>query len=338
MNKTLVLKLFTVALLLPFLSACQIAYLTESAYNHLKIMGGRQKIQKVLLKKDLPKDWKKKLKLTQDIRPFIEELGLNVTHNYNTFVDIKRPYVSYLLTVAPEYSLAPKVWSFPFAGRFPYKGFYKKEKAVKAAKKFQDKNFDTYIRGVSAYSTLGWFNDPILSSMLKYSEAELIETVIHESVHATVFIKNNVSFNEQLAVFVAQKGTLEYYKKTDLKAYENLMQSFKDETLFLKFINNSIDKLTEFYAKPENHDPKKKAEFFKNIKNDFDLTIKPQLKVLKFTYFNEIELNNAYFAGHKVYFDNQERFEKKYQEFNNIKDFITYLKKEKKNLIKTFTT
>lgn len=300
-------------------------------------MRQRQPIEKLLKDPDLPLDHRQKFELVLKIRPYIQDLGLNVTDNYKTYVDLKRPYVSYLLTVAPQYSLEPMVWRFPFAGQFPYKGFHNPKLADKEAQKYQEKNYDTYIRGVSAYSTLGWFNDPLLSSMLSYTEAQLIETVIHESVHATVFIKNNVEFNEQLAVFVARKATLDYYQhQEDTQAFKDLLATYKDESTYLNFINESIDRLTAFYQLPTHHTPEQKQKFFRDLKTHFTTHIAPELTTEHFHRFVDLPLNNAFFAGQRVYFENQDRFENKYQEFSDIKAFIAFLKKEEKHLLEIF--
>lgn len=325
------------ALLLLTQTGCQLSYMTQSAYNHLKVMSQRQKIEKLLKNPDLPLDHRQKFELVLKVRPFVQELGLNVTHNYTTYVDLKRPYISYLLTVAPQYSIEPKVWRFPFVGEFPYKGFHNPKQADKEAEKYKKQNYDTFVRGVSAYSTLGWFNDPLLSSMLQYTEAELVETVIHESVHATVFIKNNVEFNEQLAVFVARKATLEYYKTHDPEAFQNLLWVYQDEALYLKFINECIDRLTIFYQSKEHHTPEQKADIFEQIKTQFTESLQPKLKTTEFLNFTQWPLNNAFFAGQRVYFENQDRFEHKYQELADIKSFIDFLKTEESRLVEIFS-
>lgn len=330
------LHLSVALVLLGLISGCQLSYMTQSAYNHLKIMSQRKSIEKLLKNPDLPLDHRQKFELVIQIRPYIQALGLNVTNNYKTYVDLKRPYVSYLLTVAPPYSIEPMTWKFPFVGEFPYKGFHNQNRADREALSYSQKNYDTYIRGVSAYSTLGWFNDPLLSSMLQYTEAQLIETVIHESVHATVFIKNNVEFNEQLAVFVARKATLEYYKTQDAKAYEALLHTFADETLYFQFINKCLEQLTEFYQSKEHHTPEQKSRIFAKIQKQFKEDLLPQLQTSYFTKFSELTLNNAFFASQGVYFENQVHFENKFSEFQNIKDFIKFLKKEEKNLVEIF--
>src|SRR5262249_33798482 len=130
---------------------------------------------------------KRKLRLVLEVKKFAEEkLSLTSNRNYLTYVALDRDSVSYVLQVAPFNELSHYEWDYPIVGKMPYKGFFNKDLAKEEAKKFPEEKWDTYIRGVSAYSTLGWFHDPVLSSMLKYSDHELVDTIIHETVHANV--------------------------------------------------------------------------------------------------------------------------------------------------------
>ena len=302
--------------------------MAESAWTHIRIMSKKQSISQALKNPNISEDWKKKLQLSQDIRPYIKKLGLKITKNYQSFVNLNQDYISYLVVVAPSYSVQPKKWGFPFIGSFPYKGFYTQPKALKFAKKYKNKGLDTYTRGVTAYSTLGWFKDPLLSTMMRFTESDLIETIIHESIHATIFIPNNVSFNEQLSVFISQKATLEYYKNQNdsHSTYSTVLQKYSDEDIFRKFLNEETLALKHFYRKIDNHNPKSKKHFFVQVKQKFKKQIQPQLKKNKYTFFNSIKLNNAFFAAQSTYNNNQDLFEKEFQKHPDIASFISYLK------------
>ena len=123
----------------------------------------------------------------------IEHLGLHDGGTYTTFVQLDRPFVSYNLTVSPVDAIEPYVWRYPVVGRMPYQGFFSKDAALAARDGFRQAGYDTYLRGVRAYSTLGYFADPILSSMLAYPDGALIETVLHEMLHETVWIRGPAS-------------------------------------------------------------------------------------------------------------------------------------------------
>ena len=131
-------------------------YIVKSAYHHFSIMGDREPIKNVLKSNSLTTSHKKKLQLITKVKKFSEQyLGLKETSNYQHFVQLKTPYVSYLLTVSKKYELKAHEWYFPIIGKVPYKGFPSPKEAKKEAQKFSHKEYDIYIRGVSAYSTLG---------------------------------------------------------------------------------------------------------------------------------------------------------------------------------------
>lgn len=319
------LLLFTII----FQTGCQIPYLVESAWTHLKIISSKKDIEKALENPDIPEEWKAKLKLTLEIRPYIKSLGLEITKNYRTFVDLKKPYISHLLIVAPEYSLKPKTWWFPIVGTFPYKGFHNEQKAIKASEYYSKKKYDTYIRGVTAYSTLGWFNDPLLSTMMKYPDEDLVETIIHESVHATIFIKNNVDFNEQLAVFIAKKATLYYCLNQSMQKYKNCLRAYADEDLFTDFLVQSYEKIDDFYKDKSNHNPEQKQKIFSTIKEFYKNEYSKKFSDKRYDYILDRDLNNAFFAAQKTYYSNQQKFEVVFekQASKDIKQFIGMLKK-----------
>lgn len=192
--------------------SCSLGYVIKSGYYQSKILLHREPIQNILKDTSIPDKVKKKLQLIQEVKEFsVRTLGLKTTNNYSTYVALKEPYVSWLVRGAYPYKLEPYTWWFPIVGTVPYKGFFVKQDALSAQSRLKKKGYDTYVRGVTAYSTLGWFHDPILSSMMSYPDSDLVNLIIHESVHATLFIKSSVDFNEQLASFVAQIGTQKFY-------------------------------------------------------------------------------------------------------------------------------
>ena len=322
------LQAISVVLVLLFNTGCQVPYMIESAWTHLKIMSSKQDIEKALQDPNLPEEWKAKLNLALEVRPYIEGLGLKITKNYQSFVDLKRPYISHLLIVAPEYSLKPKKWWFPIVGSFPYKGFHNPDKALRAAEIFKKQKMDTYIRGVSAYSTLGWFTDPILSTMMRYSDEDLVETIIHESVHATIFVKDSVDFNEQLAVFLAKKATLSYYKEKSETMYKKIIKDQKNEDIYNEFLMICYKKVKTFYKDKDNRTPEKKAQLFQYLKDDYRNEYVRVITDRRYDSFLDRDLNNAFFAANRTYHMNQMKFEKVFEEESkkDIKAFIALLK------------
>jgi predicted aminopeptidase len=137
-------------------------------------------------------------------------LGLKDTDNYRTLYDQKGEEVMWVVTACEPFRLEPKLWHFPIVGTVPYKGFFNKEDAIALARELEAQGYDVSVRNPGGWSTLGWFTDPILSGMLGRSEGDLASLIIHEMSHATIFVKDSVDFNENLASFIGDRGA-EYF-------------------------------------------------------------------------------------------------------------------------------
>ncbi len=180
------------------------------------LLSKKKKFDKVLEDPQVGDEVKRKIRLVQEAKDFAEKkMNLERTSNYDSFVQLEDRYVTYTVSAAFKDKLEPYLWSFPIVGKVPYKGFFRKAEAFEEEKELKAENLDTYVRGVSAYSTLGWFSDPLLSSMTSYSDSDLVETVIHETTHATLYIKSNADFNERLATFVGIKGMQQFYQERE---------------------------------------------------------------------------------------------------------------------------
>lgn len=330
-------KTLIYALWIPFLSGCQMGYLIKSAYNQISLLNQRVDINTAIEDKNIDENQKKKLALTLKVRDFAEkELGLNVKKNYSTFVKLDRPYVSYVVSAAPKWKLEPYLWSFPIVGKLPYKGYFSEHEASEEATLLKEKDLDVYVRGVSAYSTLGWFNDPLLSSMLSYKEHDLVNTIIHESVHATLFIKSEADFNERLATFIGNKGMELFYQALEGAESPTLAlvkQENTDEELFSRFITEELNSLESWYEKLTDKDrnDENRNKKFDLIKLKFKNQIASKLQTDSWKKFSNSQLNNARLLVFKTYMKDLADFEELYLlKKNNIKDFIEESKKLEK--------
>jgi predicted aminopeptidase len=193
------------------LSGClQVDYVLQAAEGQLDLACRARSIESAKRDPDIHPRVRALLGEVAHVKAFAKEQGLVPTDSYEDFVDLDRTSVVYVVTAAPPLSLEPLRWDFPIVGSVPYLGWFDEQEAKNHAQKLRDRGYDVYLRGASAYSTLGWFDDPVLSSMIDDGDeaaGELADTIIHESLHATIYVKGQSEFNESLAAFVAEKLT-----------------------------------------------------------------------------------------------------------------------------------
>ena len=294
-------------------------------------MSARVPIKKALKSDKLTDKEKAKLKLAITVRAFAEEkLKLASTNNYTSYVKLKNKYPTYTISAADKYKLKSHFWDFPIIGKVSYKGFPEEEDAKEEAKKFSKDKYDIYIRGAGAYSTLGWFDDPIFSSMLRYSEHDFVNVIIHETVHATIYIKDHTDFNERIATFIANEGTKKYYESkegTDSKTIKLINNELLDEKLFSDFLSREMDSLKIWYEEQKGLNPDLKTERLRGMVSKFDKLVLPKMKSRKYKYFSKFPLNNAALLGLKTYHYDLSDFKKVYLHFNkNFSDFLSFCK------------
>lgn len=323
-------------LLLAFLlsaAGCHIGYITKNAYHQARLLQSRRALEDVLADDKIDDDTKRKLKLAHKAKIFAEtHLKLEKTKNYESYVDLQRPYVTYVVSAAPKDKLEFYKWYFPIIGSVPYKGYFNKQGAKKESQSLQKDNYDTYVRGVTAYSTLGWFKDPILSSMLKYSDYNLVNTIIHETVHATIYIKDNANFNERLATYLGDLGTSLFYKKENLSLNDikkKIADSSFDQKIFSSFISSEIKSLGQWYGtlKDKSSLEELRQKRFQSIQSNFAQNILPKMKTKRYHYFSKAKINNAYLLNYKLYMNDLSDFEKLTELYKgDFSSILSYLK------------
>jgi predicted aminopeptidase len=236
------------------------AYVLEQAWGQLKVLNRRQRIEDVLRRRDLPPNWREKLELVLLARRYAhEEIGLRLTAAYTRFYDTGGKPLAYNLSACPKDSLRPKVWRFPIVGGLPYIGFFDREKGRRARDALERQGLDTELRPVPAFSSLGFFADPVYSPMLDDDVGRLVEVVIHETTHTTIFLRNQVAFNESLAVFVGDQGALNFLARVygplsaEVQRYRGMVGRRR---AFSKLIAELYARLEQLYALPLSRDQK----------------------------------------------------------------------------------
>jgi predicted aminopeptidase len=200
-------RLLAVALIGATMPGCAAGYLTQAAQGQWRLMRARRPIERVIADPSASEQLRGRLRVVQDARDFaVSDLGLPDNRSYRSYSDLKRPYVVWNVVAAPEFSVEPLRWCFPFTGCLSYRGYFRERDAHRMADALAAHGNDVMVGGVTAYSTLGHFADPVLNTMLRYGDLELVSTIFHELAHQLIYVRGDTEFNESFAVSVEQEG------------------------------------------------------------------------------------------------------------------------------------
>jgi predicted aminopeptidase len=255
----------------------------------------------------------------QDIRRFATgELGLSLGKNYTRYVSIDRDYLAAVVSASAADSFTPHEWRYPVVGVMPYKGFFNVEDARKERAKLEKKGLDVWVRGVDAFSTLGWFRDPLYSYMRDYPVDRLADLIIHESVHATVFIKGQAQFNEELAEFVGSEGARLYMESrfgVDSEEYRAMLASGEDNRRFVAFIREVIAELEAVYGSAADSGEKllEKERVINAAKERFAAEYDDRFTSANYRGFSDLLVNNAYLELFRLYHAEDDFFAELYE-------------------------
>ncbi len=303
--------------------------------GQLNIVWNAKPVEKFLNDPAFPDSLKARLRLIEKVRKYaIDSLGLKDTKNYKTLYDQKGEEIMWVVTASEPFRLKPKEWDFPILGAVPYKGFFKKEKAIKLKEELEEEGFDASIRNPGGWSTLGWFTDPILSKMLERSEGDLANLIIHEMSHATIFVKDSIDFNENLSSFIGDRGAEKFLISTygnDSKQYTTYIGEDKDYLLFSDHMLRGATILDSLYKTMTETDPLNQKRLLKEsmiqkIVSSLD-TLSTTLKQNPGQRFKGKLPNNAYFMNFRRYQAKQDIFWNVYQnDFrSDLKAYIQYI-------------
>jgi predicted aminopeptidase len=261
---------------------------------------------------------------------FAKKEGFKVKKHYRKIVFVKRKPLFYMLFASSKYDNKPYYWYFPIVGRLGYIGFFNKERAIHYLKELQSKGYDTYITYGSAYSTLGWFDDPLFSTFLDIDDVYLAFLLFHELTHSTYYKKGDTLFNERLANFIGIKTTIKFFR------YINDKQNLKKAKLLYhdliktgKFYKTAIKMLKSFYSSySKEYIIRERNHYYQTYIYPLSRKIQKELRIIKLRLPKNI--NNAFFISklfYDTFFDN---FEKIYTSYNgNLHLFLKAVKREK---------
>src|SRR4051812_19564162 len=266
-------------LVLIAVSGCQtIGFYAQAFRGQYQIFAHEKPIDKLVVDPQTSDRLRQRLELLQSLRGFAaSDLHLPVDGHYRKYVDLHRPFVVWNVEAAPEFSLEPKSWWYPLVGRLDYRGYFSKPGASKYADYLRKKGYDVHVGGVEAYSTLGWFKDPILNTFVFEPDADLAEIVFHELGHQRVFARGDTDFNEAFATTVGQEGARRWLqKKGNAKALETYHLAQRHNNDFVQLIARTREKLEKLYGDERNDEGKLKAAKVRPITDPDELRKRKQ--------------------------------------------------------------
>ncbi len=332
-KKALLFLLAVIAILVAF-NWNAVIYGLNQAKSQLRITFNTQSIESVLNDSLIADSIKHKINIVQEARSFaFDKLGLKNSDNYTTYYDQKGKVTLWNLSASKAYALEPKLWSFPILGTFPYKGFFDLEAAKEEMLDLKTEGYDTRIRSVGGWSTLGWTTDPILSNMLERKEGALVELIIHELTHSTLFVKDNIEFNENLASFIGEKGAVIFLNQKygpHSYPYYDYILSEEDSRTFRNQMLLATRKLDSLYIAVADYSDSLKA-VHKHIMID---KITSSIDTLHFhdprylNIFKSSRPNNAYFMSYLRYYSSKDSLEEilSTKHRGDLKSFIQGMK------------
>ena len=241
--------LFVVCLLLCFSACSTIGYYHQSISGHFKLISKREPIADIVNDSQRDANLINKLRLSQELRNFAsQQLSLPDNDSYRSYVQLEAPYVTWNIFTAPQFSTTLNQWCFLVIGCVPYRGYFDQQEAEVYAERLALQGQDVYVAGVPAYSTLGWFDDPLLSSMIDRGELVTAAYIIHELAHQQFYLKGDGAFNEAFATAVEEIGVLLWLESQgrvdDIEHYENFLQQ---KNIFFDFVKKSRDEFELLY-------------------------------------------------------------------------------------------
>jgi predicted aminopeptidase len=292
--------------------ACSPVYVVKAGIAEMRILRAREPIHRVINDTTTDADTRAKLSYVLEARQFAgQELGIDVGESYTMFTQLERDTLALVVSAAPKDRLGSVTWWFPIVGRVPYRGFFSEEDAREAVADLEAEGYDTFMRPTAAFSTLGWFNDPLLSTTLDTDDVEVVTTVLHELAHQHLFVPGHVDFNESFANFVGRVAAIEFFCTRDgggpdTVRCQRAQARWRDYQRFSVFIDELRSELEWLYYSPERSYEEKVAQrevVFAAARARFEAETQPTFEALSFQGFLTTPMNNATLLGRLFYYN-----------------------------------
>jgi predicted aminopeptidase len=289
-------------------------YYNQAIQGQYSILDERQPISEIMADPESPAILRERLAHILSVRQFAEnELQLPVKNHYLTYVDLKRPYVVWNVFAAPEFSLTPKTWCYPVVGCAAYRGYFTEENARQYANGLISQGYEVYVAGVTAYSTLGWFDDPVLSTFMRYSEDQSAALIFHELAHQILYVKGDTVFNESFATAVEQEGLKRWQEEIQAShLFRDYLRNYRRQKQFIHLIMDYRRILEALYQSDASTLDKReqKTYIFSELRDEFDRLKTKQNGLSAYDDWMNYSLNNAKIASVAAYHDFVPAFQK----------------------------
>lgn len=256
-------------------SGCEgVSFYRQAVAGQYQILAHREPVEKLMADPKTPPKLKAKFEQVMKIRRFAKEvLKEPADDEYTRYTDLHRPYVVWNVNIAPALSLAPKTWWFPVVGRASYRGYFSEKAAQRYAEPWRKKGWDVYVDGIEAYSTLGWFHDPLLNTFIYEPEAYLADLIFHELAHRRLFVEGDTDFDEAFAMEVAAEGVKRWFAAgNDPKSYKDYLEAQDREKTFVDLVMATRHELEAAYADAKLTDAEKlqrKAQIITRLRTKY---------------------------------------------------------------------
>jgi predicted aminopeptidase len=308
-------------------SGCSPVYVLRAGFEEARILSRRRPISSVIEDPATSGETRSKLQLVLQARDFAEHaLGLDAGESYTTYSWVDSDTLLLVVSAARKDRFEAYTWWFPIVGHVPYKGFFHFASAYREAARLESAGYDTYVRPSGAFSTLGWFNDPLLNTILRYDDVSLVSTVLHELLHNTVYIPSRIAFNETFANYVGDRGVIEFFCARDGEQSASCRlarDAWADNLRYAAFLSGLVQELESIYGR-EDLDREAKLSMrertFAAAQRRFVGEVEPALRTNAFRGFMRRPLNNATLIGTRLYYDRLALFEAVYEHFKG--DFV----------------
>ena len=299
-------KFVFIVIQIHWLSGCvNLPYYAQAVDGHIDVLRRSQPIQTIIADPDTDANLKRTLTKVLTLRKFAsQELKLPDNKSYTRYADIKRPYAVWNVFAAPELSIKLKKWCFIKAGCVSYRGFFSQTEAERFAEKLRNDGYDVHVGGVRAYSTLGWFNDPVLNTFIGYSELELARLIFHELAHQVAYAPGDTVFNESFATVVEQEGIKRWLvKKKATSKYAAYKAKLRRQATFNALVSHHRNRLAMLYSSSKSEAQKRagKAYILNDLQEQFSLLKTSRAEFNSYNRWFTQPINNALLATVSIY-------------------------------------